>query len=279
MSSQGMLNENLWLAKTVLIWKAACGYFFLIKTTHPTVSTQHFVPHHSSCLYLYHSTKISALPWRSRNLYKVRPPSLQQPTPQIATVTWSPLRSPGGPREPESALSLLLQPGWYWWPHTSADVKFFPTPGWLLLHKSSALSSLLYSNGSHQEGGREIHLRGSGHPYMMVQQNTSLLRFTSVLYKVAQPQRAAGFEVTISTKSSSAPTWSALKWVKCDFQRQVRWRLGRSLPQWGTQWCEKPKQIKRGGNTWFKEGILPNAQLLRLVRKRSCEQKRGQLFL
>lgn len=53
MSSQEILNANSWLAKPILILKAACGYFFLIKTTHPPVSTHHFVPHHSCCLHHY----------------------------------------------------------------------------------------------------------------------------------------------------------------------------------------------------------------------------------
>lgn len=133
MSPQWILSAKLWLGKARVNWKAVCVLFcvfwsfFLIKTTHPPVLTTHrFVPCHSSCLYHYYraaprppypvllgETEIT----KRRNPHLSSSPHLKLPHYHCDTATtWS----PWGLREQGSALSLFVQPGLCWWPHTSA---------------------------------------------------------------------------------------------------------------------------------------------------------------
>lgn len=186
MSSQEILNADLWLAKTILILKAACGCFFLIKTTHPPVSTHHFVSHHSCCLYHYHTAAPKSQLCPGEIEISTRWNLHLSSSPHLKLLLW--YRLIWGLQEgQESSLSLLLQPGWCWWPHICSTQmwKFFLLQ--LDLYCTSAqLWAASYAAMAHTR--RDIHLRHSGHPHMMVQQNTFSSKIASVLCKVAQPQ-------------------------------------------------------------------------------------------
>lgn len=157
MSSQRILNANLWLAKTILILKAACGYFFLIKTTHPPVSTHHCIPHHSCCLYHYYTAapKSQLCPGEIKISTRWNPHLSS--TPHLKLPQWyghlqGLQEGQGSRRVPWTSFYNLGDTGGLT-PLQSPDNEVFPPPAWPLLHKCSTLSSLLHSNGSHQEGG------------------------------------------------------------------------------------------------------------------------------
>lgn len=145
---------------------------FLIKTTHPPVLTaHHFVPYHFS--YLYRSIKVSTLcpvPLGEIESTRRRNPLLQQLPPQIAALIWPPPRPPCGLRKQKNALSLLLQPGWCWWPHNSAAPRcevfssFSNSPRSIaqVLSSEHPLTAMHHSR-------REVHLRDFGHLRVMAQ--------------------------------------------------------------------------------------------------------------
>lgn len=159
MSSQGILNANLWLAKPVLIWKVACENFFLIKTTYPPVSTHHFVPHHSCCLYHYHTAA---------------------PKPQLC---------PGEIEIPTK-----------WNPHLSSS----PT-----------------SNCHSDVASCELSRRAKGAGECPEPPSTTWVILVASHICSTQVSKFCLLQLDLYCT---------------DFQRQVRWRLGKGLPQWGIQW-------------------------------------------
>lgn len=208
MSSQEILNADLWLAKTILILKAACGCFFLIKTTHPPVSTHHFVSHQSCCLYHYHTAAPKSQLCPGEIEISTRWNLHLSSSPHLKLLLW--YRLIWGLQEgQESSLSLLLQPGWCWWPHTSAAPRCESFSSSNLTSTAQVLSSEQPLMQQWLTPGGTSTWGTLGTLTWWCSKTHSLLRLLLCSVRWHSPRfgtAPAGFEVTILTKSSLAPS-------------------------------------------------------------------------